>query len=364
MNNNHYCVIMAGGIGSRLWPLSRVNSPKQFMEIPGTGQSLLQHTYERFRKFIPQDNIIVVSSERYRDLVMSHLPELKEENLLLDPYIRNTAPCTAYASYHIIKRNPEATVVFSPSDHVITDYDNFSKDILNALEYAAENKVLMTLGIVPSRPDSNYGYIQATGGKDICHSNKIVKVKTFVEKPDRSLAKVFLDSGEFFWNAGVFISRADVMIEEMDRYVPEITRYFTGWEQIIGSKAEEEFITKAFSGCSNISISYAVMEKTDRAWLYPASFDWREIGSWESFHDSHEVVDKDGNVTNASKMMLDEAKNNMISCSHKGKMVAIKGLEGYTIVDTDDVLMICPKNDKKFNNFISGLGMPEYDKYR
>jgi len=364
MNNNHYCIIMAGGCGSRLWPISRNNCPKQFLKIAGTETTFIKHTYDRFSKIIPEDNIIVVTTAKYEDLVKKELPGLKDGNLLLEPYGRNTAPCIVYATYSLLKRNPEAAMVVSPADHIIYDEDKFDNTVLNALDYACRHKVLMTIGILPTRPDSNFGYIQITGGKDAFRSQEAVKVKTFTEKPDKELARVFIDSGEFFWNSGIFAWTAETIKEELEKHLPEITRLFTGWENAIGSPAEDEFITRAYTDCMNISIDYGVMEKTDRAWLYPATFRWADIGTWESLQDFYPSKDSCSNAFIASKTIAEDCRNNLVTTQKDGKLIAVKGLSDYVVIDTDDVLLICPKDDKKFKDFISGIAMPGYEKYR
>lgn len=364
MNNNYYCVIMAGGCGSRLWPVSRNSYPKQFIEVTGTGKTFIRTTYDRFAKIIPQENIIVVTTSRYKDLVKKYLPELEDRNLLLEPYGRNTAPCIAYATYTLLKRNPDAAMIVTPVDHIIYDEDVFDKTAIDALDYACKHKVLMTIGILPTRPDNNYGYIQVTGGRNACMSKEAVKVKTFTEKPDKELAKVFIDSGEFFWNSGIFAWTAETIKEELEKHLPEITHLFHGWEKAIATPAEEEFITRAYTGCINISIDYGVMEKTDRAWLYPADFGWSDIGAWESLQNFFPRKDANGNAVLASKTLSDDSRNNLVISQKDGKLIAVKGLEDYLVIDTDDVLLICPKDDKNFKDITSSLALPGYEKYR
>lgn len=362
--DNCYCVIMAGGSGTRFWPVSRAAKPKQFLDITGTGKTFLRQTYERFLNIVPQENILVVTAERYRDLVKESIPELEDRNLLMEPYSRNTAPCIAYATYTLLKRNPQAQMVVTPSDHMIDDEDLFVETVAKAFEHVENNDVLMTLGIAPTRPDTNYGYVQACGGRDAFINGEPTPVKTFTEKPDRALAQVFIDTGEFFWNAGIFIWKASVIRKEMEKHLPEVTGLFTGWERALDTPIEGEFIAGAFTDCLNISIDYGVMEKTDRAWIYPAKFGWTDIGTWESLYNYMPGKDPMGNSLDAEKVMLEETGNLMVVSPEKKKLVAICGLDNYIVVDTDDVLLICPKDDKKFKDFISGIGMPEYEKYR
>lgn len=364
MDKNNYCIIMAGGAGTRLWPVSRSGCPKQFIEVGNTGKSFLRITYERFSKFFPAENILIVTTVKYRDIVKRQIPEIEDENLLAEPYGRNTAPCIAYATYTLLKRNPDASMVVAPADHLIFDEDTFAKTVTNAIAFASREKVLMTIGLMPTRPDTNYGYIQVSGGKNACHADRAVKVKTFTEKPDADLARVFVDSGEFLWNSGIFAWKAQTIREEMEKYLPEVTGLFNGWEKALGSSTEQDFITRAYTDCLNISIDYAVMEKTDRAWIYPASFGWADIGSWESLQEFYPHKDALGNAVMAEKTLMTEDRNSLIVSTDKGKLVAVKGLKDFMVIDTDDVLLICPKNDRQFKDFIAGIAMPEYEKYR
>ena len=362
--NDCYCVIMAGGTGTRFWPLSKTSRPKQFLDVADTGKTFIRHTFERFSRIVPQENIIVVTADRYRDLVLEQIPELGKDNLLLEPYSRNTAPCIAYATYTLLKRNPEAKVVVTPSDHLITDEDIFVETILQTFRHIDSNDVLMTLGIIPTRPDANYGYIQAVGGKDAYKKTEPMPVKTFTEKPDKELAQVFINTGEFFWNSGIFIWKAATIREEMEKHLTEVTGVFRGWENAIGSPIENEFIARAYTDCANISIDYGVMEKTDRAWISPASFGWSDIGTWESLYNYIPYKDENGNVFTAEKTLVENTRNIMVISPDKKRLVAVKGLEDFIIIDTEDALVICPKDDKKFKELVSGIAMPEYEKYR
>lgn len=362
--NNCYCVIMAGGAGTRFWPISRATKPKQFLDVADTGKTFIRHTYERFLDIIPQENIIIATAEKYMDLVKAEIPELAEDNLLLEPYTRNTAPCLAYATYTLLKRNPKASFIVSPADYIIENRKVFAETVNAAFEYVEENDVLMTLGIVPTRPDTNYGYAQVCGGRTALNSSKPIKVKTFTEKPDRELAKVFLATGEFLWNAGMFIWRAETIRTEMETHMPQVTGMFKGWENAIGTSQEHDFIGRAYADCMHLSISYGVMEKTDRAWIYPVQFDWQDVGTWESLYNYMPDKDNNGNTASAEKTLLENTSDTLIISPEKKKLIAVKGLENYTVIDTDDVLLICPKDDKKFKDFISAIAMPEFEKYR
>lgn len=355
---------MAGGSGTRFWPISRNRCPKQFLDVAGTGKTFIRHTYDRFAKFIPKENIIVSTTRKYKDFVIEQIPEMEISNILVEPYGRNTAPCIAYAAYSLLKRDPKAVMVVSPADHLIRDEELFRKSVCDSLKYAEENNVLMTLGIMPARPDTNFGYIQVEGGKDACRRDAILPVKTFTEKPDVELAKIFIDSGEFFWNSGIFVWNAETIKEQLEKHLPEVTRPFNGWEVALGTKVEEDFIDRAYSDCIKISIDYGVMEKSDIVWLYPAKFGWFDIGAWESLYEFFGDKDKDGNAFMSARTLSDENHNNMVISMDKHKLMAIKGLDNFMVIDTGDVLLICPKDDKKFKDFISGIAMPGFEEYR
>ena len=355
---------MAGGTGVRFWPVSRAAKPKQFLDVAYTGKTFIQSTYERFLKVVPQENILIVTGDRYRDIVKEQLPDLADENLLLEPYSRNTAPCIAYATYTLLKRDPLARMVVSPSDHMIDNEELFVETIRKAFDYIEEHDTLMTLGVIPTRPDTNYGYVQAYGGSDVYKNGNPMQVKTFTEKPDRELAKVFISTGEFFWNAGIFLWKAETIRNEMEKYLPEVTGLFKGWENALGTPIEGEFIAKAYTDCPYISIDSGVMEKTDIAWMYPVRFGWGDIGTWESLYNIMPEKDSMGNAMSAEKTLVENTSGVLVVSPEKKKLIAIKGLEDYMVIDTEDVLVICPKDDKKFKDFISGIGMPEYEKYR
>jgi len=362
LNNHSYCIIMAGGIGSRFWPISRTDKPKQFLDFTAEGMSFLRFTYNRMKAVIPTDNILVVTLTRYRDLVREQLPELKDENLLLEPYNRNTAPCLTYATYTLLKRDPLAVAVVTPADHIINKHDAFNETLSNAIAYAAGTDALITLGVVPTRADSNFGYIQMAGNPN---AGQPVKVKTFTEKPDVELAKVFIETGEFLWNSGIFVWKASVIREELEKYVPEITSLWNGWQSKLGTDEEKAFLEGIYTDMPRISIDYAVMEKTDRAWVYPATFRWADIGNWESLYDYLAHHDENGNATNlVSKGLVKECSDNIFYTSNPHKLLALRGLEDYIVIDTKDVLMICPRNDAKFKDLLSSLAMPEFEDYR
>ena len=362
MDNNQYCVIMAGGHGGRFWPLTREDRPKQFLEIGGGGRTLMRLTYERFSKIFPTERIIVVTLSRYESLVKECIPELSEENLLIEPYSRGTAPCIAYATYELLRRDPEAVMTVTPADQIIMDEEVFCDTVRNIAGHAVSTGTLVTIGVVPDRPDTNFGYIQIAGGK----KNKSVpmKVKTFTEKPDTTLATIFCKSGEFYWNSGIFACRAKVMEEEMNRYIPEVTSLFKGWETALVQSQRLEFLEKVYSSCSNLSIDYGVMEKTDRAWLYPAKFGWSDIDSWESLYKVMPEKDEDANFSNAGKTLMEQNHHCLIWAKNKKKVLAVMGLQNYAVIDTDDVLLICPLDSAEIKDLTAGVAMPDFEDYR
>ncbi len=346
MRQNNYCVIMAGGHLNRFWPISREDMPGHFLDITGNGKSLVRMAYDRCVGVVPTENIIVITLEKFKDIIREQIPELPEENLLLEPYGRRTGPCVAYSTYALLKRNPSAVVAVTPADLFINDVDQFREALANALDYATEHPVLMTLGIKPDRPDTDYGYIQAVGGKEACMKNEPVKVKTFTEKPNQEIADVFFKSGEFFWNTGIFVWQAAVIKDEM------------------GTQAETVFVERAYTDCAKISIDYAVMEKTDRAWLYPVHFGWTDIDSWDNLYSCVGNRASDSNISNMQQKILQNCSKDIILTSDKKKLVAIRGMENFIVIDTDDVLLICPRDDKQYKELVNSTRMPGYDKYR
>lgn len=363
MNNNFYCVIMAGGIGSRFWPISRNSMPKQFLDILGIGKSFLQLTYDRFEKIVPAKNIIVVTSTAYTDLVRKQLPDLPAENILAEPYRRNTAPCIAYAATRIRKANPDATMVVTPSDHFISNEMLFIDTIRTALDYASERDELLTLGVDPTRPETGYGYIQCNMKKSkTIDGNIAYKVKTFTEKPNKELAQVFVDSGEFLWNSGIFVWNVQTICKELEKWLPEIYYLFKDGDKYYGTPQEQDFITKIYEDCPAISIDYGVMEKTSIAWVFQASFVWSDLGTWSSLY-LHAGKDSNGNLVKCHDSMIDSTSGSVIISQEKGKLVVVKGIKDYLIVNTEDVLMICPRDDMKFKEIITDLAVNEKSKF-
>ena len=279
MNKNHYVAIMAGGIGSRFWPMSRTNYPKQFLDILNTGSTLIQSTFNRFARFIPKENIYVVTSEHYKAIVQEQLTEIDAANILCEPSRKNTAPCIAYISYKLAQLNPEANLICAPADHIITDDESFENICLNALTFTSNIKALLTLGIKPTNPNTGYGYIQF---EQMAVSNNVYKVKTFTEKPDRDLAKTFVASGDFLWNAGIFVWQIKNIVKAFETLLPELHEMFDAEKENFNTEKETEAIERIYPQCVNISIDYGIMEKADNVYVIPSSFGWSDLGTWAS----------------------------------------------------------------------------------
>lgn len=340
---------MAGGVGTRFWPFSRISNPKQFHDVLGTGRTLLQQTADRFEGICPNENIYVVTSEDYIDLVQEQLPFLSTEQILAEPIRRNTAPCVAYACYKIAKQNPEANIVVAPADHIILKEKAFQTKILTALEASAKGDVLVTLGISPSRPDTGYGYIQYKQ-----EEGEVKKVESFREKPNLELAKQFLASGEYVWNAGIFIWTAKSIITAFAKHSPRLHEIFEEGTQYYFTEGEKHFVEKAYQICESISIDYAIMEKSDNVHVVLGEIGWSDLGTWKSLY---EVSGKDelGNVIDGNTMLYD-VKDSIIK-TPQGKLVVIKGLENFIVAEYDNVLMICPKDqEQKVKDFVADAG--------
>ena len=339
MSENHYVVIMAGGIGSRFWPISRTTYPKQFHDVLGVGQTMLQQTVERFRNICPVENIFVVTNKDYQSLVKEQLPFIADSQILSEPVGRNTAPCIAYATYKIASRNADARIVVAPSDHLILKENVFLSVIEQALE-AANEEVLITLGITPSRADTNYGYIQFIDEGE----QPLKKVKTFTEKPNLEIAKMFLQSGDFVWNSGIFIWHVKSILDAFKLHLPELTEIFDEGAHTFSTDQEDAFINKAYSQCRNISIDYGVMEKAGNVYVMLSDFGWSDLGTWNSLYSMSEK-DEHGNVINGNVLTYDAY--NCIVKTPQGRLVVIQGLEEYIVAEYDNVLMICRLEDEQ-----------------
>lgn len=339
--NNNYCVIMSGGIGSRFWPMSRAHMPKQFLDFFGTGRSLIQMTFDRFKRIMPAENIYVVTNEMYGGLVADQLPELKENQILKEPQRRNTAPCIAWASYHIRSINPNANIVVAPSDHLILKENDFLDFISQGLDYVGSHRKLLTLGLTPSRPDTGYGYIQIGDSM----GEEIFNVKTFTEKPNMEMATLFLESGEFLWNSGMFLWNVQSIITAFETHMPDMASHFEAGSEFYGTESEKTFIAEHFPVCPNISIDYGVMEKCSNVDVLRAEFGWSDIGTWGSLY-GISPKDETNNVALKCKAMTYDSSGNVISLP-EGKLAVVQGLNGYVISEADNVLMICRMEDEQ-----------------
>ncbi len=349
---------MCGGIGSRFWPYSRESRPKQFLDFLGTGRSLLQMSFDRISSLVPPENVLVVTNAQYKPLISEQLPELPDDNILLEPARRNTAPCIAWAAYHIAARDPEASIIVCPSDHLITRDEVFRDAILKGFEFVETHDALLTLGITPTRPETGYGYIQV-GEKvdgDIC------RVKTFTEKPKLELAKVFLETGEFFWNSGIFLWSAKTIIRELIANAPDVANVFEKGRHLFGTPAERQFIEENFPGCVGISIDFAVMEKAKNVYVECVSFGWNDLGTWSALYDNS-PKNRDANVTQNCRVLAYDSTDNIFAVKDD-KLVVVAGLSGYIVADRGDVLLICPKaEEQKIKQMVNDVKMTFGDKY-
>ncbi len=356
MVKNSYCIIMAGGVGARFWPQSRKTMPKQFLDILGTGKSFIRSTFERFLPIVPAENFLVVTNRNYKDLVLQHLPELSEEQILCEPIGRNTAPCIAYAAYSLLKRNPNARMIVTPSDHLVLNEVDFHAIIRECLDFAVENNALMTVGIQPNRPETGYGYIQKS------NNDTISRVKCFTEKPNLELAQTFVECGEFFWNSGIFIWTAEAIVKAFERYLPEHHTLFLNASPALGTEQEAEAIEQVFSECKAISIDYGVMEKADNVYVRCGDFGWSDVGTWGSVYQLS-AKDQNENVMVADACYTYFTERTFISLP-KGKVAVVNGLKDYIVVDTPDALLICPRSDEQsIKNYIDDVRFDSGEKY-
>lgn len=359
MNKHHYVAIMAGGIGSRFWPKSRTSFPKQFLDILNTGKTLIQWTFERYARFIPEENIYVVTSAEYAHIVAEQLPRIKKDNILSEPSRKNTAPCVAYIAFKLLQKDPDASLIVAPSDHMIIDTEAFEKVSLQALDFAEHLKSFVTLGIKPTYPNTGYGYIQH---ETLAVADNVYKVKTFTEKPNLELAKTFLASGDFLWNAGIFIWQAKHVVKAFEQFQPEMYDLFAAEKDLFNTPREQEAIERIYPLCSSISIDYAIMEKASNVYVIPASFGWSDLGTWNSAYDN---LEKDylGNAVAGENVMVVDATKCMISAPHE-KLLVLQGLDDFIVVDTKDVLLICKKEkEQEIKEYVAEVKRNKGDKH-
>lgn len=349
MNKNYYAILMAGGVGSRFWPVSTADFPKQFHDMLGAGQTLIQKTFSRLAQLIPEENILILTNEKYNQIVLDQLPMVKPENVLLEPAMRNTAPCILYASLKIQKENPDAVMVVAPSDHWIEDEAAFTENLQACFDFCAKENALMTLGIQPTFPNTGFGYIEF----DKTGQERIKKVQQFREKPDYETAKQFLESGNFLWNGGIFIWSARSITEAFERFQPQMNALFQKGASAYNTADEVGFINENYASAENISIDYAVMEKASNVFVLPATFDWNDLGTWGSLHEKLDKDHQNNAVVNA-RVILENASNNIIRTDAK-KLIIVDGLDDFIIVDKDDVLLIYPKSKEQDIKRITAL---------
>lgn len=361
MNNpNHYVAIMAGGIGSRFWPQSRVGYPKQFLDILNTGKSLIQWTFDRYAAFIPKENIFVVTAAEYSHICEEQLPSIPKQNIIAEPSRKNTAPCVAYIAFKLLKENPNASLIVAPSDHMIADPETFRNITLQALEFVDNNAAFVTLGIQPTYPNTGYGYIQFDQQNDA--GGGIFKVKTFTEKPNLEIAKSFLESGDFLWNGGIFIWKAKDVIDAFEKYDPDTFELFDAEKENLNTPNEKEAIERIYPLCKNVAVDVALMEKAENVYVIPSSFGWTDLGTWTSAYDN---LEKDylGNAVASDSTIIIDATKCMISAP-AGKLLVLQGLDDFVVIDTKDALLICKKEkEQAIKEYVAEVKRSKGDKY-
>jgi len=360
MNKHHYVAIMAGGIGSRFWPMSRTNFPKQFLDILGTGKTLIQQTFDRYCKLVPKENIYIVTAKEYLDIVKMQVPDIEPGNILPEPSRKNTAPCIAYISFKLLKKDPNAVIIAAPADNIITEPEEFLNTARKALSFVDHENALVTIGIKPVNPNTGYGYIQYDTVEPV---PGIFRVKTFTEKPNLEMAEKFVSSGEFLWNAGIFTWQVKNIIAAIEKYLPEIYEVFAAEKDKFNTPDEIPAIEQIYPQCTNISIDFGVMEKADNVYVIPATFGWSDLGTWNSAWENMEK-DELGNAAAGKKIMLVDVMGSMIHISDNNKLLLLQGLEDFIVVDTKDVLMICKKEkEQSIKDYVSEIKRNMGDKF-
>lgn len=355
MNSNYYVVIMAGGVGTRFWPMSTTAHPKQFIDVMGVGKTLIQQTFDRFRDFCPVENIFVVTGEAYRNLVLEQLPDMLPDRVLCEPHRKNTAPCIAYASYKIRSINPNAVMVVAPADHVVLKQEVFTRVIRQAAEAASMNDCLITLGIRPSYPNTGYGYIQFDTEETCGEGGVLRKVKLFTEKPELEMAKAFIQSGDFLWNAGLFVWSVNSILDAFKKYLPDIEELFTSVEVDLNTPREAESIARIYVVCKSISIDYGVMEKARNVYVIAADFGWSDVGTWGSLYELQKK-DEDSNSIVGKNVFTYDSKGCIVNVP-SDKVVVLQGLEDYIVVEKDNCLLVCRRDqEQSIRQIVADLG--------
>jgi mannose-1-phosphate guanylyltransferase len=359
--DNRFVIIMAGGVGSRFWPLSRREKPKQFLDILGTGETLIQQTFRRFKSTCPEENIFVVTSAEHKDIVIEQLG-IAPSNVLAEPFRRNTAPCLAYGTFRILKENPDAIIAVTPADHLIVKEEKFCKVIQECMDFVSKNDALLTLGIKPDRPETGYGYIQADRKKPVKGHDNLLMVKTFTEKPDIDLAKKFIQSGDFYWNSGIFIWNIKSILSAFEKYLPDMFAAFDEGKKLFGTRQEKSFILRTYTECRSISIDYGIMEKADNVYVMCTDIGWSDLGTWSSLYE-HSAVDKKGNVIVSGNVFSYDNRGNIFNISPE-KVAVIQGLKDYIVVEADGVLLIVKKEEEQnIKNYLEDVKKETKEKY-
>ncbi|HKB44649.1 MAG TPA: mannose-1-phosphate guanylyltransferase [Chitinophagaceae bacterium] len=359
MKKHHYVAIMAGGIGSRFWPMSRANFPKQFLDILGTGKTLIQQTYDRYSKLVPKENIYIITAHEYIDIVKKQLPGISEENILGEPSRKNTAPCIAYIAFKLLKKDPMALMIAASADNLILETEEFIKTARKSLDFVDHVNALVTIGVKPTYPNTGYGYIQHDTTEA---APGIHRVKTFTEKPNLELAETFLSSGDFLWNAGIFTWKVKNVLAAFEKYLPEIYEVFSAEKDKFNTGEEQQAIEQIYPQCTNISIDFGIMEKADNVYVIPASFGWSDLGTWNS---AWENMEKDyfGNAIAGKKVMVMDVNNSVVHVPDN-KLVLLQGLDEFIVVDTKDVLLICKKEkEQEIKDYVAEVKRNSGDKY-
>lgn len=354
-NNNYYAVIMAGGIGSRFWPVSTSKYPKQFHDMMGTGETLIQLTYNRISNIVQPENILILTNESYKDLVKEQLPKIKDDQIVLEPEMRNTAPCILLAAMKIRKKNEDAVMIVAPSDHWITEKDAFLDDVNFALEQASKQDMLITLGIKPTSPNTGFGYVQF---EDEVKGERLQKVLRFAEKPTLRNAKKYLEEGNYLWNAGIFIWKASYIVDSFSAHLEEMHKLLSQGEEKLNSPGEENFIKENYSKAQNISIDYGILEKSDRVFVIPASFDWDDLGTWGAMYNQLAKDDQKNAVVNA--MLVPESSSGNMVYTNSSKVVVMEGMEDFIVVDDKNVLLIIPREREQEIKNIRARALEKY----
>lgn len=346
MNKNYYAVIMAGGVGSRFWPVSTPENPKQFHDMLGTGETLIQQTFNRLSKLIPKEQILIATNARYKDLVLEHLPQVAEAQVLLEPAMRNTAPCILYSALKIADQNEDAVMIVAPSDHYIEDEQEFVKNVTTAFESCQNDDILMTLGIKPTGPNTGFGYIQFKDSE-----REVKKVKNFTEKPDLKTAEKFIKQGDYLWNAGIFIWSVKSILRCFEKQLPDMYGLFQNGFSCWNTEDEADFIASHYPNAENVSIDYGIMEKANNVFVMSTDFGWNDLGTWGSLFDKLPKDENNNALVNA-RAYLSNSKNNMVS-TQSGKKIVVEGLNDYIIVETEDTIMIFPKSEEQLIKEVS-----------